>query len=217
MIEKRETAGLMEYTDKIKKIQVQAREEQVRTIIDNIMRTLNILKTSISLTFNQSEPLKQEIKKEIEDEDFKDKVDAIFHGVSIKINNYFEQMFNLLTFREEEASLLADGLIQMVKITNELYSEKEAWLLKENRLMEPQEKKEIVATKEEDLFSEELETSPLPNELSDEILEEDEEEAVSIHNFIYECAHCKNLFSKVHYTGCRKCGSNTFRIGYITK
>lgn len=202
MVEQKKVLGLMDYINKLSKLPI--REEKANGIITNIVKTLNILKTASSLTYNQIEPLKKEITTSINDEGFKDKIDPVFDSISVKIKNYLDNSFNLLAFKEEEATILADCIIQLNEIINELYSDKEA------RLLEPQQEKSDEENKDDkDKSTDEKE------DLLDDELEEDEEISENVSKFMYECTKCENISKESIADGCTRCGSNLIQMRYI--
>ncbi len=81
----------MNYLDEFNELKT--REEESQKILNNIHKTLDVLKISLSLAYNQMEPTKKQIIDSITDEEFKDKVDSVFKGVSLKMDYYFKNNF----------------------------------------------------------------------------------------------------------------------------
>lgn len=202
--------GLMQYIDDLKSQQV--RDIDSHSIIKNTLRTLDVLNTTTSLIYNQIVPLEKEIWGQIDDDEFKNNVDMVFHGISIKIGNYFSHQSNLLTCNTEETRVLADCIASLLKRINELKADNEAKVLERQEMglgQKQEEKKEEVAEFED---KELIELSKMQSEQNEE-----EEEELSIAKNIYQCSECRNVFEKASEAGCKKCGNNTFQLMYAQR
>ena len=212
--------GLMNYLDEFNELKT--REEESQKILNNIYKTLDILKTSLSLTYGQMSPTEKQIKHSISDEEFKDKVDSVFQGVSLKMDYYFKNNFSLLALKVEESNTLFDCIKQLVKIITEQQDKIEGFMVDERTTPQPeptpekkQEEKKIEPkeTTEDDLFRDEIITDDLKSQDPEETSEE-EEECSNIKN-VYECTGCKNISTSAHANGCTKCGEPVIKVKYL--
>ncbi len=232
----------MDCLDDLHKIENKIREVDTKTTFNKMLSSVDNLRTTMTLIISQLNPLEADIKESIKDEQFIQKVDVAYNGLSIKINFQLQQSFNLTYSYSLLVNEFAKCIKALIKIIDDLYSEKEDKVSREINPLEEVEQQVQEVIKE----STPPEPNPLPppnpptpllplvptneeiekenkkvfepnpelaNESEDP--EEDEEVAVNISNFIFECEECKNNFKSVNGFGCPNCGKTLFQTKYL--
>ena len=194
---------LMKYLERLGKELEEIRDDETKRIIRDLMNQLDTLKLSKGLTYNQLEKLKGNLKEEVLDKD-----EYSDYSFVPNLSFYFDLDFNYMAYSTKETNLLAENIQKLINRINILNEELEDKKLKEIEAQEPEPKIETKEKPKEEDKEEEL-------LLEDDNLEEDEEIAVSVQQFLFKCINCGNKFAHAYTSSCRKCGKNIIKVNYL--
>lgn len=197
-----ESRELMGYITKLENKKIL--EEETKKDIENLIDKLNLFKHQTDFVYNQMTKLRNDLKKDPIGDDLYS--DSLFIP---KLQSYFDLNDNFVSLMNEQTDLLYNSFEKLIDFINSIKDDLDARKLKD---MEIQETIEEESKKKENKKKSEVQNG---EELLEEDLEEDEEIAVNVNRYLFECENCGDKSPNSYIGGCRKCGENNIKVEYL--